>query len=317
MGNQTDGHQSTRALTELILPAVEIECSVLLQPSLIMQRKHQVQVDGREQTQIALSDLKRRPPAIERDLARLFVNPLLVVELDFLLEDRLGVLKRPDTMPFAEIRDTPLEIVEPFLDLLLGLRRVFFRIEKAYILAPQGPFKLNLSFIDPDGIPNVDAMILDETDNLVQVDIVSQGAPVALDRLSGGRQVDIIFNQLTGDEQSRVLVFGQDHVLEPAQRQHPTVLGGVMLEKITRPRRFKADKDLFLLFRPGMIITVSEGKRTKRLTTKRIAESLLGFLRQLGKVKPASEDRGFSLDKGQLFVKPAFNIGWDLSMGME
>jgi hypothetical protein len=81
-----------------------------------------------------------------------------------------------------------------------------------------------------------------------------------------------------------------------------------MLKEEARARSLKPNKDLLFLFRSGMIITVPEGKITKRFPVKRITKDFLGFLSQEGKVEPPAEDLGLALDINELIVEPTLNL---------
>jgi hypothetical protein len=81
-----------------------------------------------------------------------------------------------------------------------------------------------------------------------------------------------------------------------------------MLEKEARTRSLKPNKDLPLLFRPGMIITMPEGKIANRLSVERMAKDFFGFLGQHSKVEPPSENLGFALDIDEFLVEPTLNL---------
>jgi hypothetical protein len=209
------------------------------------------------------------------------VNTLFIVELDFFLENRLGVSEGPDMISLTKVGNSPLEIVEGLLDLAFGFRRSLGRIDQADFQTPESALKLDFSFIQAESISNMDTVMFDEAKDFVLVHIISQGPSILLDRLTGCFQVGIgpfLFNQLGPDKKPRVVVLGQDHMLETVQGGDPAVLGSVVLKKIPRPRRFEPDKDFFLLFRPGVIITVSQGKIAECLSIELIAEGFFGFL---------------------------------------
>jgi hypothetical protein len=127
----------------------------------------------------------------------------------------------------------------------------------------------------------MNTVMLDEPKDLILVHAVSQRPSIPLNRLTGCSQMRIsafFFNQLGTNEKPVIVVLSQDHILETFQGRAPTMLGGVMLEQIPRPRRFKPDKDLFLFFQPGMIITMSKSKIPECFSAEGIAEGFLSFL---------------------------------------
>ncbi len=140
-----------------------------------MDREDIIEVDGRIQgPEVSLSVLESLLPALGWDLAGFLVDALFVIEDDELIEDLLGFGAVRDFVFFTEEGKAPLKVVEGFFDLSFGLGLAFPSIDHADIELLEGASELDLTFIFPELISDMNALMKDETEDGMIVQVVGQ-----------------------------------------------------------------------------------------------------------------------------------------------
>jgi len=177
-----------------------------------MDREDVIEVDGRIQgPELSLSVLERLLPALGWDLARFLVDALFVIEDDELIEDLLGFGAVRDFVFFTEEGKAPLEVVKEFFDLSFGLGLAFPSIDHADIELLEGPSELDLSFILPELISDMNALMKDETEDGMIIQVVGQRQAVSDQGLSDDLKVlegGFVGNDPGPDDASAMIILG-------------------------------------------------------------------------------------------------------------
>jgi hypothetical protein len=199
-------------------------------------------------------------PALGWDLAGFFMDPLFVIEGDELVEELLGFGAVCDLVFFTEKGKASLKVVKDFFDLSFGLGLAFPGIDHADIEVLEGTSELDFSFIFTKLISDMNALMKDETEDRVIVQVVSQreavgdeGLPDDLKVLEGG----LVANDPGPDDGSAMIILGQDEIVFGSGRGEPEMVGGVVLKEGAWAGGLEAGIDLPLFVREGMIIPLT------------------------------------------------------------
>ena len=229
----------------------EQDRAVFSDDSLEMDGKDVIEVNGRiEGPQLCLSVLERLLPALGWDLACFLMGSLFVIEGDELIEDLLSFGAVRDFVFFTEKGKAPLEVVKDFFDLSFGLGLAFPRVDHADVELLEGPSELDLSFIFPELISDMNALMKDETEDGMIVQVVGQGQAVSDQGLSDDLKVlegGFMGNDPGPDEGSAMIILGEDEIVFFSGPGEPQMARGVVLKEGAGAGGFKAGIDLPLL----------------------------------------------------------------------
>ncbi len=229
----------------------EQDRAVFSNNSFEVDREDVIEVDGRIQgPELSLFVLESLLPALGGDLARFLVEALFVIEDDELIEDLLGFGAVRDFVFFTEEGEAPLKVVEDFFDLSFGLGLAFPGVDHADIELLEGSSELDLSFIFPELISDMNALMKDETEDGMIVQVVGQRQAVSDQGLSDDLKVfegGFVGNDPGPDEGSAMIILGEDEIMFFSGGGEPEMVGGVVLKEGAGAGGLEAGIDLPLL----------------------------------------------------------------------
>ncbi len=126
----------------------------------------------------------------------------------------------------------------------------FIGIGNADIELLEGPSELDLSFIFPELISDMNALMKDETEDGMIVQVVGQRQAVSDQGLSDDLKVlegGFVGNDPGPDEGSAMIILGEDERMFFSGRGEPEMAGGVVLKEGTGAGGLEAGIDLPLL----------------------------------------------------------------------
>jgi hypothetical protein len=313
-GNETDRYPGSGQVAKLVFLPLEAEGPILFHGSLIMERKHEVQIlGGIERPEFSFAGLESLIPPFSGYFFSLQMNPLLVVEADHVRDDLASLDEVTDFMPLTEIGYATLEVIKRLFNFSFRFRRRFGRVDQADINRSESPLELDFGLIQSDVVTDMNAVMLNKAEDLVLIDVVGLRPAVTLHGCPNHAQMlktPFFFKQLRLHKQPRIVVFGQDQMLGPVKRRNPSMLGAIVLEEEPRARCFEPDKNLLLFLWTGMVVSVPKSKGSKRSSLKRMTKGFFRLLGENGKVKSAPIHHRSPLYERQFLMQPAFLLAW-------